>query len=106
MRLNSIIPWLQTSLSRGVADTPIRRWCRLILEPDGVGSEEKSNETRLVVILGCAAALRSRAGDVVGLAEDVVGALDTDDGPVKRVEEFRARISAGGVFADNAVGAL
>ena len=78
----------------------------MILEPDGVGSEEKSDETRLVVVLGCAAALRSRDGDVVVLAEDVVGALETNDGPVKRGEELRARTSEGGVFADDAVGAL
>ena len=40
------------------------------------------------------------------LAEDVVGALETDDGPAKRVEELRARTSEIGVFADNTVGAL
>ena len=63
---------------------------------------------RLVVVLliGCAAALRSRDSYVVVLAEDVVGALETDDGPVKRVEELRARTSEGGVFADDTVGAL
>ena len=38
--------------------------------------------------------------------EDVVGALETDDGPVKRVEELRARTSEGGVFAEDTVGAL
>ena len=51
----------------------------MILEPDGVGLEEKSDETQLVVVLRCAAALRSRDGDVVVFAEDVVGALETDD---------------------------
>ena len=39
-------------------------------------------------------------------AKDVVGALETDDGPVKRVEELQARTSEGGVFADDTVGAL
>ena len=39
-------------------------------------------------------------------AEDVVGALATDDGPVKRVGELRARTSEDGVLADDAVGAL
>ena len=78
----------------------------MILEPGGVGSDEKSDETRLVVVLGCAAMLRSRDSDVVVLAEDVVGALDTDDGPVKRVEELRARTSEGGVFTDDTVEAL
>ena len=39
-------------------------------------------------------------------AEDVVGALETDDGPAKRVEELRARTREGGVFADDAVRAL
>ena len=39
-------------------------------------------------------------------AGDVVEALGADDGPVKRVEEFRKRTSEGGVFADDAVGAL
>ena len=38
--------------------------------------------------------------------EGVVGALETDDGPVKRVEELRARTSEDGVFVDDAVGAL
>ena len=42
----------------------------------------KSDETQLVVILGCAAALRSRDGHVVVFAEDAVGALETDDRPV------------------------
>ena len=79
---------------------------RMLLEPDGAGPEEKSDETQLVVVLGCAAALRSRDGDVVAFAEDVVGALKTDDCSVKRVEELRARISEGGVFEDDAVGAL
>ena len=78
----------------------------MILEPGGVESEEKSDETRLVVVLGCAAALRSRDSDVVVFAEDVVGALETGDGPVKRVGEFRARTSEDGGFADDAVGAL
>ena len=62
----------------------------MILEPGGAGSEEKSDETRLVVVVGCVAALRSRDSDVVVFAEDVVGALKTDDGLVKRVEELRA----------------
>ena len=39
-------------------------------------------------------------------AEDVVGALKTDHGPVKRVEELRARNSQGGVFADDTVWGL
>ena len=39
-------------------------------------------------------------------AEDVVRALETDDGPVKRVEELRARTIENGVLADDAVGAL
>ena len=39
-------------------------------------------------------------------AEDVVGALKTDNGPVKRVGKLRARASEDGVFADDAVGAL
>ena len=78
----------------------------MILEPDGVGSEEKSDETRLVVVLGCAEALRLRDDDVVVFAEDVVGALETDGVPVKRVEELRARTGEGRVFADDAVGAL
>ena len=43
---------------------------------------------------------------MVVFAEDVVGALETDDGPVKRVEELRARSSEDGVFADDAVRAL
>ena len=76
------------------------------MEPGGVGSEEKSDKTRLVVVLGCAAALRSRDSDVVVFAEDVVGALQTDDGHVKRVEKLRARTGDDGVFADDAVGAL
>ena len=76
------------------------------MEPDGVGSEEKSIETRLVVVLGCAAALRSRDRNVVVFAEDVVRALEMDDGPVKRVEELRAQTSEDEVFADDAVGAL
>ena len=76
------------------------------MEPDGVGSEEKSNETRLVVVLGCAAALRLLDSDVVVFVERVVGALETDDGPVKRVGELRARTTEDGVFADIAVGAL
>ena len=59
-----------------------------------------------MVVLGCAAMLRSRESDVVAFAEDVVGALETDDGPVKRVEELRARTNEGGVFADDTVGAL
>ena len=78
----------------------------MILEPGGVGSEEESDETRLVVVLGCAAALRWRTSDVVVFAEDVVGALETDDGPVKRVEELRAQTIEDGVFADGVVGAL
>ena len=81
-----------------------RRW--LILEPDGVGSEEKSDETQLMVVQGCAAALRSRDIDVVVVTEDVVGALETDGNPVKRVEELRARTSEGEVFAEDVVGAL
>ena len=79
---------------------------RLIMEPDGVGSEEKSDETRLVVVLGCAATLQSRDSDVVMFAEGVVKALETRYGPVNRVEEVRARTSEDGVFADDAVGAL
>ena len=79
---------------------------RLILEPGGVGSEENSDETRLVVVLGCAAALRSRDSYVVVLAEDLVGALETDDGVVKRAEELQARTSEGGVFADDTAGTL
>ena len=59
----------------------------LILELDGVGSKQKSDETKLVVVLGCAAALRSRDGDVVVVAEYMVGALEADDGPVKHVGE-------------------
>ena len=39
-------------------------------------------------------------------AEDVVGALETGGGPVKRVEELRARTSEDEVLADDAVGAL
>ena len=39
-------------------------------------------------------------------AEDVVGALETDDGPVKRVGELRARTSEDGVFTSDTVGAL
>ena len=57
----------------------------------------------MVVVLGCAAALRSRDSNIVVFAEDVVGALETDDGPVKRVEELRARTREGAVFADDAV---
>ena len=76
---------------------------KMILEPDGV---EPEAETQLVVVLGCAAALRSRDVDVVVFAEDVVGALETDDGPVKRVGELRARTSEDGVFADDAVRAV
>ena len=76
------------------------------MEPGGVGFEEKSDETRLVVVLRCAAALRSRESYVVVFAEDVVGALETDDGPVERVEKLRARTGEGGLFADDAVGAL
>ena len=78
----------------------------MILEPGGVGFEEKSDETRLVVVLRCAAALRSRDSYVVVFAEDVVRALETDDGPVKRVEELGARTSEGGVFAEDTVEAL
>ena len=78
----------------------------MILEPDGVGPEKKPDEAQLVVVLGCAAALRSRDGDVVVFVEYVVGALDTDGGPVKCLEELRARTSDDGVFADDAVGAL
>ena len=78
----------------------------MILEPGGVGSEKKSDETWLVVVLGCTAALRLQDSDVVVFADDVVGALETDDGPVKRVEELRGRASEGGVFADDAVRAL
>ena len=77
-----------------------------MLEPDGVGSNEKSDKTRLVVVLWCAAALRSRDSDVVVFAEDVVGALETDDGPVERVEKLRARTGEDGLFEDDAVGAL
>ena len=72
----------------------------------GTGLEEQSDEVRLVVVLECAAALRSRDGDVVVFAKYVVGALVTDNGPVKRVEEFRPRTSKDGAFADDAVGAL
>ena len=54
----------------------------MILQPDGARPGEKSNETQLLVVLGCAAALRSQVGDVVKFAEDVVGSLETDDGPV------------------------
>ena len=78
----------------------------MILEPGGVGVEAKSDETRLVVVLGCVAALRSRDSDAVVFAEDVVGALETDDGPVERVEKLRARTGEDGLFADDAVGAL
>ena len=70
------------------------------------GLEEKTDEARPVVVQEYAAALRSRDGDVVISAEDVVGALETDDGLVKRVEELRARTSEGGVFDDDAAGAL
>ena len=66
----------------------------------------KPDETRLVVALGCAAALRSRGSDVVVFAEDVVEALETDDGPVERVEKLRTRTGEDGLFADDAVGAL
>ena len=78
----------------------------MILEPDGVGSEEKPDETRQVVVLECAAALRSRDSDVVVFAEDVVGALEADDDQVKHVEELPARTGEGGVFADDVVRAL
>ena len=78
----------------------------MILEPGGVEFEERSDETRLVVILSCAAALQSRDSDVVVFAEDVVGALETDDGPVGRVEKLQARTGEDGLFADDAVGAL
>ena len=78
----------------------------MILEPSGVGSEECSDETRLEVVLACATALRSRDRDVVVFSEDVVGALETHDGPVNRVEELRAQTSEGGEFADDTVGAL
>ncbi len=78
----------------------------MILEPGGVEFEERSDEPRLVVVLGCAAALRSRDSYVVVFAEDVVGALETDGGPVKPVEELRARTSEGGVFAEDTVEAL
>ena len=44
-----------------------------------MGSGEKTDETPLVVVLGCAAALRLQDGDVVVFAEDVVGGLETDD---------------------------
>ena len=59
-----------------------------------------------MVVLGCAAALRSRDSDVVVFAGDVVEALETDDGPVKRVEKLRARTGEDGLFADDAVGGL
>ena len=78
----------------------------MILEPGGVGSDEYFDETRRVVALECAAALRSRGGGVVVSAEDVARALETDGGPGKSVEVLRARTSEGGVFADDAVGAL
>ena len=39
-------------------------------------------------------------------ADDVGGALETDDGPVKRVKELHARTSEGGVFADDTLGTL
>ena len=70
----------------------------MILKPGGVESEEKSDETWLVVVLGCAAALRSRASDVVVFAEDVVGALVTDDDQVERVEKLRARTGVDGLL--------
>ena len=60
----------------------------------------------MVVVLWCAVALRSRDSDVVVFAEDVVGALEADGGPAKRVEELRARTSEDRVFADDAVKAL
>ena len=75
----------------------------MILEPDGEGFEERSDETRRVVVLGCAAALRSRDSDVGVFADNVVGELETDDGPVERVEELRVRTSEDGLFADDAV---
>ena len=59
-----------------------------------------------MVVLGCIAALRSRDSDVVVFADDVGGALETDDGPVKRVKELHARTSEGGVFADDTLGTL
>ena len=59
-----------------------------------------------MVVLNSAAALRLRDGDVAVFAEDVVRALVTDDDPVKRIEELRARTSEDAVFADAAVGAL
>ena len=76
------------------------------MEPDGVEPEGKSDETQLVVVLRCASPLRSRDGDVVMFAEDVVGELETDDSPVNRVGAIRAPTSTDGVFADDAVGAL
>ena len=76
------------------------------MEPDCVGSEENADETRPEVVLGCAAALRSRDSDVVVFSEDMVGASETDDGPAKRVEELRERTRGGGVFAGDAVRAL
>ena len=59
-----------------------------------------------MVVLECDAALRLRDGDVVVFSEDVVGALVTDEGQVKRVEELGARTIENGVSADHAVGAL
>ena len=76
------------------------------MEPGCLGSEAKSDETRLVVVVVCAAALRSRDSDVVVFAEDVVEALVANDGRVKRVEELQVRTSKDGVFADDTVGAL
>ena len=61
---------------------------------------------QLVVVLRCAAALRSRDGDVVVFEEDVVGALETDNRPVKRVGQLRAQYNEDEVFAHDAVVAL
>ena len=60
------------------------------LEPDRVESGEICDEAQLVMVTGWAAARRSRDGDVVAFAEDVVGELETDDGIVKRFQKLRA----------------
>ena len=77
----------------------------LILEANNVGSEEKSDETQLVVLIGCAAALRSRDSPVAVFSEDAVGALETEDCPVI-VQQLQARTSESGVFVDDSVNAL
>ena len=76
------------------------------MELDGAGSKEKIDETRLVVKLECATVLPSGDSDVVVFAEDVVRALETDNGRVQRNGELRAQTREEGVFTDDAVRAL